>query len=258
MSVKHSRSVVLPLTRIDRRTGEPYVRPSRVQAEIEAVLDLPQQKTFDLACAGRLLPQTVVYLMRNFRPKGGSPAHDALVLAFYSRLERSGDRLMADLTDTQREWVEAEVIKKAMAWMFDDRMDVFECSFKTGAERLFLTEIAKVRIRTRGEVSREDLVDPDGDQTGEEVADALGMKHAGATTPLVEVRAELRDMAARLSEKERFALIYVEHLGLIEKEAGERLGCSARNVRYLITSARAKARGETKRPRTRKRKGDKP
>ena len=258
MSVKHSNSIVLPLTRIDPKTDRPYVRPPGVQTEIEAALDLSPQKLFDLACAGHLRPQTLVYLMRNFRPKGGSSAHDALVLAFYTRLERAGDRLVAGLTDTEREWVQGEVRVKAAEWMFDDRMDVFECSFKLGAERLFLTQIAKVRRRTAAEVSREALVDPEESLTGEEAADARWLAHAGMTTPLAEVRLQLQEAFELLNDKERLALIYVEQLGLTEKEAGEQLGCSARNVRYLITNARTKARGDATRARRRAREGVKP
>jgi hypothetical protein len=61
MTTKHSKSVVVPLTRIDRKTGQPYVRPKGVREEIEAVLELPLHKAFDLACAGHLRPQTLVY-----------------------------------------------------------------------------------------------------------------------------------------------------------------------------------------------------
>ncbi len=258
MSVKHSNSIVLPLTRINPRTDRPYARPPSVQTEIEAALDLPLQKAFDLACAGHLRPQTLVYLMRNFRPNGGSSAHDALVLAFFTRLERAGDRLVAGLTDTEREWVQGEVKVKAAEWLFDNRMDVFECSFKLGAERLFLTQIAKVRRRTGAEVSREALVDPESDLTGEEAADARRLAHAGMSTPLAEIRVKLQEALEPLTDKERLALVYVEQLGLTEKEAGERLGCSARNVRYLVTNARAKARGDATSARRRAREGVKP
>jgi DNA-directed RNA polymerase specialized sigma24 family protein len=249
MTAKHSKSVAAPLTRISKKTGEPYARPKGVHEQIEAVLDLPLEKAFDLACRGQLYPQTLVYLMRNFRPNRRSPAYDALLLAFFSRLERAGDRIVGDLPDTQKEWVHAEVANRIQEWMFDNRMDIFEFAFKKGAERLYFTALAKVRRRTGHEVSREDLVDPESDLTGEEVADVLGSLHAGSSMPLAEARAELREIFEKLTEKERHALFYVEQIGLTEKEAGGLLGCSARNVRYLITSARAKAHEEGKRTR---------
>lgn len=249
MTAKHSKSVIVPLTRIDRKTGRPYVRPKEVSEEIEAALDLRLEEAFSLACAGHLRPQTLVYLMRNFRPNRSNPAYDALIVAFYSRLERSGDRLLLGLTETKREWVQSEVVKKVTEWLSDDRMDIFECSFKTGAERLFLTEIGKVRRRTQAEVSQEDLVDAEDDLTGEEMAGALAIRHAGSARPLVEVRSELLEIWEKLTAKERLAIAYVEQLGLTEKEAGERIGCSPRNVRYLIENVRTKARGEPKRAR---------
>lgn len=237
------------LTRIDQGTGARYVRPTAVTEEIETTLALPLHEAFRLASSGHLRPQTLVYLMRTFRPNMSSPAYDALVVAFYSRLERSGDRLVSGLTETQREWVQGEVVKKVAEWFYDDRMDIFEISFRTGAERLFLTAISEVRRGTRGEVAQEDLVDPEGDLTGEEVADVLGMRHAGSARPLAEVRAELLEIQDKLTEKEKLAVLYVEHMGMIEKEAGRLIGCSARNVRYLIENVRAKACGEGRRAR---------
>ena len=258
MNAPHSNGVIAPLTRISKKTGKLYVRPRVVLEEIEAALDLPLHQAFELASTGQLRPQTLVYLMRNFRPNRSNPAYDALVLGFYSRLERSGDRLMAGLTETQREWAQGEVVKKVTEWLFDDRMDIFECSFKRAAEFLFLTEIAKVRRRTKREFSREELVDPQGDLTSEEMADTLSLRHAGVSRPLAEVRAELNEIAEKLTENERLAVAYVEHLGLTEKEAGELIGCSSRNVRYLITNVRAKARGEAKRARSGARESVKP
>jgi len=111
-NVKHSGSVLVPLTRVDQSTGLPYVRPDVVREQIERTLDLPLYQAFELARDGLLRPQTLVYLMRNFRPNSRSPGYDAMILAFYSRLERSGDSLTSGLTETQREWVEGEVVKK--------------------------------------------------------------------------------------------------------------------------------------------------
>jgi hypothetical protein len=84
--------------------------------------------------------------------------------------------------------VQGEVVKKVAEWFYDDRMDIFEFSFKTGSERPFFTVASKVRRRTKGEVAQEDLVDPEGDLTGEEVADVLGMRLAGSGRPLAEGR----------------------------------------------------------------------
>lgn len=249
MTEENSKSILVPLTRIDQGTGDSYIRPKAVVEEIEGTLALPLHDAFALARSGQLRPQTLVYLMRNFRPNRSNPAYDALVVAFYSRLERSGDRLMSGLSETQKEWVQGEVVKKVAKWFYDDRMDIFECSFKTGAERIFFTEISKVRRRTKDEVAQEDLIDPEGDLTGEEVAEVLGIRHAGSQRPLAEVRAELLEIQEKLTEKERLAVLYVEHMGLTEEEAARLIGCSSRNVRYLIENVRAKARGEPRRAR---------
>lgn len=243
MTSKHSIGIVAPLTRISKRTGEPYVRPPNVLSQIRAVLDLPIDQAFDLARGGRLYPQTLVYLMRNFRPNRRDPRHDAIVLAFFARLKSVGERIVGGLPETQRDWVDGLVADKVMQWLPTDRMDAFEVSFKQTAERLYLSELRRVRVRTRDEVSREDLVEPDSGLTGEEAADALASRPA-STTSLAEARAQLSELYEALTDRERLAVGYHLELGLTEKETGDLIGCSDRHVRNLIKSARAKARGE--------------
>ena len=228
-----------------RTTGEPYVRPAVVEAEIEAVLEWPLHKAFALAVEGRLRPQTLVYLMRNCRPNRPTPQYDALVVAFYSRLERSGREMTKGLSDLEREWVDGRVKDKAIERVAKDRLDIFEMSFKRGAERLYQDALAALRLRARTEVSREDLVEPGSGATGEEVADALGFVRNGSM-PLAEARAMLNPILKRLSEKERLAAVYVLGMGMTEKEAGAQMGCSDRNIRYLLEKLREKAGGNVK------------
>lgn len=236
--------MVKPLVGSNKK-GEPYARHEDVEAEIEAVLEWPLSKAFDLALDGRLRPQTLVYLMRNFRPNRPNPQYDRLVLAFFSRLQAAGQRLVAGMSQLERERVDGLVQDKAIELAAADKLDIFEMSFKTGAERLYLTEIAKVRLRSRTEHSREDLVDSGSGLTGEEAADLLGRRADGAM-PLAEAKAMLADVMELLTDKERLAVRYVHELGLTEAEAAEQLGCTDRNVRYLISSARQKALGQGK------------
>lgn len=223
--------------------GRPYYRPDEVEEEIRAVLEWPLPKAFSLAAQGHLRPQTLVYLMRNFRPNQSTPAYDSLVVAFFSRLQRSGRHLIQYFSEIERERIDGAVQDKALELLSKDQLDIFEMSFKTGAERLYLTEISKVRLRSRTEISREDMVDADSDQTGEEVADILG-DVASDAMPLAEAKAMLADVLDRLSAKERLAVAYVHRLGMTEKEAAERMNCSDRNIRYLLASARRKALGD--------------
>lgn len=89
-------------------------------------------------------------------------------------------------------------------------------------------------------MSREDLVGPDSEFTGEEAADALGFVPDGSM-PLAEARVELKEVLDCFTEKERQAVFYVLQLDLTEKEAGEKMGCSDRNIRYILKSARETA-----------------
>lgn len=241
MSDTPEESVVKPLTRVNKKTGKPYVRPKPIETEIEAALDLPLHDAFSLASKGSLRPQTLVYLIRNFKPNRSTPAYDAMVVAFFSRLQRVGDGMLSDLPENYRERAWAYVQDKVLAWFGDDRMDIFEMSFKLGAERLFLTARAMMRRRMATEIPGEDLRDPDIELTAEETADALGLVHRGIGASLAQARIELADALARMTDRERLAVKYVHLLGRTEKEAGELMGCSDRNVRYLLANARSKA-----------------
>jgi RNA polymerase sigma factor (sigma-70 family) len=147
---------------------------------------------------------------------------------------------MRGMSELHRERVHELVKDKTLKLMQLDRLDIFEMSFKTGAERLYLTAIAAVRLRARTEISREEFIESDSEFTGEEVADALGSV-PDSSMPLAEARVELKEVLDRFTEKERQAVFYVLQLDLTEKEAGEKMGCSDRNIRYLLKSAREKA-----------------
>ena len=223
-----------------------YVRHPDVEAEIAAVLEWPLPEAFALAANGTLRPQTVVYLMRNCRPNRPTPAYDSLVVAFFSRLQRAGDHLTRGLSKLDRETVDGWVTDRTLHLIERDRLDIFEMSFKTGAERLYLTALARLQRQKAKELPREDLIEPGSNMTGEEAADGLALLNSTTAMPLAEARAALKETLEKLNEKERRAIFYVYHMKLTEKEAGDHLGCSDRNVRYLLESARRKALGEPK------------
>ena len=170
-------------------------------------------------------------------------------MAFFSRLERAGKALVRHLSPTQREWVEGEVVTRILEWLPTDKMDIFEISFKLAAERLYYTEIAQGPAEDLGGGRLEDLVEPGSDLIGEDVAEGILARRAGPTAPLAEIRAELEEALGTLTERERLAVIYVEAFGLEHDEAGKQMGCSGRNIRYLLKNARAKACGEQARAR---------
>jgi len=243
--------VLKPLTGTTK-DGKPYYRPGPVTEEIEAVLKRPLPEAFRLAAEGKLRPQTLVYLMRNFRANQTTREHDNLWVAFFSRLERFGDRVIRDFSESDQEKIRDEVKTIAIELIHKDALDIFEMSFKMGATRLYLTARAKYRLRAETEIPCEDLVAAESDMTGEEVADALSLGQGGAM-PLVDVRARLRQVRDKLSDEEWLALLYVDGMGFTEKEAGKKMRCSDRKVRYLLKAARIKARDEERgaRPKSR-------
>lgn len=229
--------------------GTPYTRHPAVEAEIEAVLEWPLPKAFALAAEGRLKPQTLVYLMRNCRPNRPNPHYEQLVVAFLSRIERSGQQLTKGLSARDREWVDERVKDKALEKIATDQLDIFEMSFKMGAERLYLTAISAMRQRRRTEIPQDDLVPAGSEATGEETVDAVAFAH-DRSLPLAEVKATLSQVFKKLTDKERLAVFYVYEMGLTEAQAGEQMGCTDRNIRYLLTKVRRKALGEAQSART--------
>lgn len=241
MADERGTSIVQPLAKVSKNQ-KVYKRPPAVEEEIAATLALPLQDAFGLASSGHLRPQTLVYLIRNFKPNRPTPQYDAMVVAFFSRLERSGDRILFGLPENIRERAHAIVQDKALELLADNDLDIFECSFKLGAERLYLTARSKMRLRMETEISSEDLSAPDSEVSTEEIADVLAVRAGRAGTPLAEIKAELQSITALLTEEQRTAVGHYHLMGLTYDEAAAAMGCSDTKVKYLIKRARDKAR----------------
>lgn len=241
MADERGNSVVQPLAKISKKQ-KVYKRPPAIEEEIAATLALPLHEAFGLAASGHLRPQTLVYLIRNFKPNRPTPQYDAMVVAFFSRLERSGDRILVGLPENIRERAHAVVQDKALELLADNDLDIFECSFKLGAERLYLTARAKMRLRMATEISREDLTTPDSEVSTEEIADALAVRTSRVGAPLAEIKSELQNILALLTDEERIAVGHIHLMGLTYAEAAAAMGCSDTKVKYLIKRARDKAR----------------
>lgn len=207
------------------------------------MLALPLHDAFALAASGHLRPQTLVYLLRNFKPNRPTPQYDAMVVAFFSRLERAGDRILANLPETMRERAHAIVKDKALEWFAEDHLDIFECSFKLGAERLYLTARSKMRLRMATEISREDLGSDNTEVSTEEIADALAFRAGRSAMPLAEARAQLQSVLALLTDEERIAVGHILAMGRTYDETAAAMGCSDTKVKYLIKRVREIARG---------------
>jgi len=240
MAIEQGISMVQPLAKVTKEQ-KVYERPPAVEEEIAATLALPLHDAFDLAASGHTRPQTLVYLIRNFKPNRPTPQYDAMVVAFFSRLERAGDRILRDLPENIRERAHNIVQSKALELLYDNDLDIFECSFKLGAERLYLTARSKMKLRMATEISREDLAPPDTDVSSEEIGDVLAARAGRTGTPLAEIKAELQSIYALLSNEERIAVGHIHAMGLTYDEAAAAMGCSDRKVKYLIKRARDKA-----------------
>ena len=241
MTDERGNSTVQSLAKVSKKQ-KVYKRPPAVEEEIAATLALPLHDAFRLAAAGHTRPQTLVYLIRNFRPTRPSPQYDAMVVAFFSRLERAGDRILRDLPENFRERAHTIVQSKALELLAENDLDMFECGFSRGAECLYLTARSKMRLRMRTEISREEMTVPDSDVSTEEIADALAARAGRVGTPLAEIKVELNKISALLTEEERIAVGHHLLMGRTFKETAAAMGCSDTKVKYLIKNVRDKAR----------------
>lgn len=236
----HMQRAIPPLTG-KTKEGILYVRPDRVETEIAAALELPLDRAFELAANGHLTPQTLAFFLRRFRPNGRSPSYDAMLLAFLSRIERAGRRRLLDIPEHWHERAHEFVQDKVFEWFGTERMDIFEMSFARAVECLYLDARAYLKLRIETELSTEDFALSE-EIDGEDVVDAMaGRLNRGTLTP-AEARSELAGVMAKLTLEEGRALIYVDGLGLIEKEAAQEMKCSVRKVGYRLKSAREKLR----------------
>src|SRR3546814_172419 len=190
-----------PLTRM-RKKGSIYVRPPRIEQEIIAALDLPLEQAYQLAASGKLSPQALIFFLRRYRPAGRSPAYDAMFKTFFARVERAGHRYLSDIPGHWHERAHIRVSDKILEWMSDDRMDIFEVSFRSAVEGLYLDARSYLKLRITTEKPTEDFAIPDEDLTGEDAVDVLYASVKPDALPLAEVRLELRSVLGKLKAEE--------------------------------------------------------
>ena len=224
--------------------GTSYVRPKRVEDEIEAALDMPLHNAFSRAASGMFMPQTVVHLIRNFRPNRRTTQHGAMVEWFFGRVSKRAEWLLSDLPQHQRERGREMAEEKVLEWFDDERMDIFEMSFRHAMERITIDIRRKLQVRAKAELPIEDMADAARGHTGEEALDAL-LVRTGTALPLAEARATLSSALSLLTAEERHVLIAMQLLGMTETETAATIGeCSTRKVRYVLKRALLKARAE--------------
>lgn len=232
------RSSATPL-KGDGSEGAPPVRPLRVQTEIEQVVDLPLHNAFSLAATGKLLPQTVVHLLRNFRPNQPTPLHGAAFEWFLAKVEASADRLLGGLPPHWRERGREMAIDEVLKRFESGKLDIFEMSYSTAMRRICVDVVRYLRPRMRTELPIEDFSDQDGELTGLDAVEARVFK-MGVVMPASEASAQLASALACLTDKERRVLLAIEMMDMTEAEVADIIGCGPRNIRHILKRAREK------------------
>lgn len=245
-------TAVAPLTRVNKQ-GVLYERPVEIEAEIRHFLDRPLDQLVATVSSTSPSSSCLLYFARRFRPNRRSRLWDTILMTLLSRVEHQAKRYFADLRPEAAEEALHRVRMSFLARLQNDHdsLDIFECRFKFAVKRLAISERRLAKPKADAEISIEDLGGAESNSSGYDALDAIRYRFALAPRVEADAAADLSRVLARLTDKERKAVIAVYQLGFPEGSkdpneitAAKLLGVSDRMIRYLLSSARKKATDE--------------
>jgi DNA-directed RNA polymerase specialized sigma24 family protein len=245
-------ATVVPLTRVDKK-GRLYERPTEVEEEIRYFLDRPLDELVQHISNSTPSSSCLLYFARRFRPNGRSKLWDKILMTLLSRVAAQASRHVGDLPPQAAEEAVERVRMSFLTRLQKDHdsLDIFECVFQFAVKRLAISERRSAKVKAEAETSIEDIGTGEEGSSGYDALDAIRFRSGAQARPQGEAAADLGRILERLSDRERQAVIAVYHFGLAEKSkdpdeltAAKLLGVSDRMVRYLLASAREKAKDE--------------
>lgn len=249
-SAEADASCVRPLTRRSKE-GTLYARPQEIENEIAAALERPLG---ELLGAGRgVSSPCLLYFARNHRPNGHSRIYEGVLMELLDRIDRQVRGRVGGLPPHQRAAIRQDVRDQFLERLFrnHDSLDIFEARFALAVKSLAVDAIRRGVKKDSVEVPAESFADRETGEGGIAVVERRAHKSAAPMLSEGEARTDLRKVLARLTPREREAVIAVHEIGLkIEAEDPEEetaatvMGVSGRAVRYLLKSARDKALAE--------------
>lgn len=259
--------MAIPLTKRRKKkgdlkvnTGELYVRLSKVDKEIDEVINLNHielQERLSITNPlqhGYLSAETMIYLIRNGLRASNRPVVDAVIKILFIRCEANLRKQVSNsLPNAQhiREEVLAElgnIIARDGTGNVPNRLDLFEWRFNLQFKSLRLDAIRRETRAINRNASTSDDAGPvditDLEAAFEKVANTKTSSDSNAIySPTPEDHLMARDIyieIMKLPKDERDALIATKIMGLTEEAAGKKLGVSDRTIRTRKKNAIAK------------------
>ncbi|MHC5234242.1 sigma-70 RNA polymerase sigma factor region 4 domain-containing protein [Brucella sp. LJL56] len=237
-----------PLT-LTQKDETPLFRPTELVDELRALLRKPRG---GLAKAkGDISSAALVYIMRNLRPVREETWYLELWEELVSRTKSLSLRRASGLSKQQASDVAQEVCDWLRELIFSgtNKADALEAFFGTSVFRKIVDEVRKVKFRKSVELNETDF--EVGERSARDWIDAAGHRNAGHSMPRAEAAARVAAVMAKLTERERAAVIAVYVEGLQQKSndpnettAAKKLNVSSRRIGELLANARKRASGD--------------
>lgn len=201
MAPGSTQPLAIPLTRLTR-TGEPYVRPPEVQAELDCLLgasadeQLAQAKTADKTSTAYIRDECLVYLIRQAALADDAERYHALAALLLKRRMRGIERKLRALgvADDDVADLEQEVVSAMMTSILEGPSgEYFQVRFRSALYRRIL-KVYDGYVRQRRRTKREQSLDAPLASSGHEETDddpSLGALLEGPDDVVAEVERRL-------------------------------------------------------------------
>ena len=252
-----------PLTKRKKPDNSLYVRPEKIEKEIDDVIGLDlhslTRRLFiaDPKQSGYLSSETLMHLIRHALSANEKPVVDVVIKVLFSRCEAIlQNQVLNSLPNAQniREEVLAE-LGKLIAREDPERLDVYECRFNLAFRNLRIDVINRETLAVNRIASVSDdsnVVEvADLEAAFDRVASFQTSSDSNAIyAPSPEDQLIAREIYAQIHQlprNERDALIETKIMGMTEQEAGKKLGVSDRTIGTRKRNAIAKLKNQKER-----------
>ena len=238
-----------PLTRKKKKTGELYIRPRDVEAEIDSTLALVvaealrRSKIRDHASPHLLRSECLVHLVREMKRMGRDRESEAFLLALLGRCEANLRATIRQDGIPNPEQLRDDILQH-LAMMFAqdavkgcERLDYFECRFNSA----FAALRKDFYNREAGLVNRNA---PDTPGTGEEIVEDGDVQETSDlgfwSTSRLEARVYAKQVMAFLNTlppDEHKVVVLCRIMKLTQGKAAKRLRVSVKTIYNRLTRA---------------------
>jgi RNA polymerase sigma factor (sigma-70 family) len=237
-----------PLTRVQKKTGKIYVRPTAIEAEIDRALKdgfadaTRRARIRDESSADYVHPECLVHLIREAKRAGKDRESEAFLLLLLARCEANLRGTIRNDGIPNPEQLRDDILQQlAMKFAQDaveggGRLDYFECRFNSAFRTLRIdlyNREAALANRSAAEDSGEELADEEDE--AKDTTDSGFWRSSN-----MEDRILAKQVAAfleKLPADERQAIVMCRVWKLTQEDAARRLGVSVKTIYNRLNRA---------------------